>query len=294
MVKISSLGSKYYNIKNYNLINIVLTIQIGTKNKNDILDRHSMRKINLDYIEFNVVDHCNMNCKGCALFAPIASENYIDLSQHSLDMARLSELFENINLIRLIGGEPFLNKDLDKVISITREAFPIADIRILTNGTMLESLEDNFWIFLKKHNIKIDVTLYPIHYSKEDIYKNISKDRNVPINIKKKYSFKLFIRRDGKGDRNKTFEECSFKVSTFLRNGYVSACHMPSMSYILNEHFGTNISDKGKINIHQKDMTANKIINFLQQPLDVCRYCIDDPDKYDWELGEIKIDEWAI
>lgn len=253
-----------------------------------------MKKKVLEYLEFNVVDHCNMRCKGCALFATIAPENYINLSQHKLDMDRLAELFRNIKLIRLIGGEPLLNPNINKVIEITREAFPNSEIRILTNGILLEALDDDFWTCLKNQNVKIDITLYPPYYDKETIYKNISKVKNIPIKINKKYHFKLFIRKDGKGDKEKTFSKCSFKVSTFLRNGHISACHMPSMSYILNQHFKTNLSDKGTMDIHDNIVSADDILDFLQKPLDVCRYCISDPEKFNWESGTLELNEWSI
>jgi organic radical activating enzyme len=238
-------------------------------------------KINLDleYIEFSIADHCNLSCKGCALFSPLAKPNFISLEQHRYDMYRLSHIFNNIKLIRILGGEPLLNPKIHKIINITRSTFPEAKIHILTNGTLLEQMGHSFWDCLKTNKIQIDLTLYPIFFEKESKYQKLANLKNIKLCVRKKYHFKKFLNIEGMGNEEEIFKKCSFKVSTFLRNGKISSCHLPSLSYVYNDYFGTNISNEGTINIHNKNISALQIIKFLKKPKKACKFCAEYPKK---------------
>ena len=59
-------------------------------------------------LELHVTDHCNLNCKGCSHYAPIADKFYISLG-------KLEEYYNNIknhgliffSTLRLMGGTSF-------------------------------------------------------------------------------------------------------------------------------------------------------------------------------------------
>lgn len=59
----------------------------------------------LNYLETNVVDHCNLNCKGCAHFSNIYDNNYVDLVDYERDIKLISQKF-NVYYFRILGGEP--------------------------------------------------------------------------------------------------------------------------------------------------------------------------------------------
>lgn len=43
--------------------------------------------------EVHITEHCNLNCKYCFHFSPLAKEEYLTLEEYERDLARLSELF---------------------------------------------------------------------------------------------------------------------------------------------------------------------------------------------------------
>ena len=89
------------------------------------------RKPELSYLELHLTDHCNLNCKGCGHFSPLASPHYADFQQYEEDLRRLRQLFRNIRRIRLMGGEPLLRPEvLRKGMEIFKEN------TITTNGTL--------------------------------------------------------------------------------------------------------------------------------------------------------------
>jgi len=86
----------------------------------------------LDYFEYHVAWHCNLNCKGCGHNSNLYTRpRFGDLEHFRRDMNRLTELFSNISKIRLMGGEPLLNPQLGEFITSARRAFPGAQIRVV-------------------------------------------------------------------------------------------------------------------------------------------------------------------
>ena len=55
----------------------------------------------------------------------------------------------------LLGGEPLLNPEINEYIKISRKYFPKTRISIITNATLLNDMDENFWkilnlIFIQK------------------------------------------------------------------------------------------------------------------------------------------------
>ncbi len=95
----------------------------------------------LKYIEYHITDFCNLKCKGCTHMAFDVNKLKFDAPEnfrHSLE--KLSEKFSNINIIRLMGGEPFLCRDLYKYIDTAREIFPYSKLCVVSNGLLYKNL----------------------------------------------------------------------------------------------------------------------------------------------------------
>jgi len=88
----------------------------------------------LPYLEMHLASHCNMYCKGCSHFSPISEVRFASLSEIERDLKRLKFLFSNIKVIRLLGGEPLIHKDIVKFLYMVRDIFKNANIYIATNG----------------------------------------------------------------------------------------------------------------------------------------------------------------
>src|ERR1017187_8623729 len=112
---------------------------------------HLVRKPVLPYVEIHLADHSNLNCKGCGHFSSIASKWFVDLKHLSADLDRMSPLFGNSGRIRLMGGEPLLHAGVTEAIAEARRFFPRADIRLVTNGVLLPTLDDRSWPAWKGH-----------------------------------------------------------------------------------------------------------------------------------------------
>lgn len=75
-------------------------------------------------IGVHLVEHCNLKCKGCDNFSPLAAEEYVNVKQYANDLKRMSDLFgDNVERIDLYGGEPLLHPQIVDLLNIARENF---------------------------------------------------------------------------------------------------------------------------------------------------------------------------
>ena len=64
----------------------------------------------LKLVEINIVSHCNLNCRSCSHFSPVAGKEYLPIELAELDFARLAELSGgDVQCIHIMGGEPLLH-----------------------------------------------------------------------------------------------------------------------------------------------------------------------------------------
>lgn len=89
-------------------------------------------------------------------------------------------------------------------MKITREAFPVGRIAILTNGVLLSSMREDFWNACKKYNVTIRHTCYPIKLDNAGL-KKIADGKLYPCprvaqapHLKKYFNLDLHIsKKDG-------------------------------------------------------------------------------------------------
>jgi sulfatase maturation enzyme AslB (radical SAM superfamily) len=130
----------------------------------------------LVHIQTWITRHCNLNCKYCQAFSPIAEERYVDKASYVRDFTRLSELTGGkIERIHIQGGEPLLHPELLDLLRETRRLFKGSLIFLVTNGILLPKQTEYFWRTCKKENILVYVSHYPINIHYESLKKAADK-----------------------------------------------------------------------------------------------------------------------
>ena len=254
-----------------------------------------LSKPELEYLEFHLTDHCNLDCKGCSHYSPLAPPHYADLHQYEMDMQRLKQLFTNIKKIRLMGGEPLLHENPTSFITVTRAAFPKADIRFVTNGILLPKASAEFWNVCRSTNTTIDISVYPPLKHAEDL-RTLCKSKHVNLNMSKVIeTFTAWHNPKGDSDKQKSFNICRSKnFCPNLKEGRIYTCYMTA--YI---HYFNNISDyqieadKG-INIHSQIMFGSWILKQLNKPIETCRWCSYDHAPFSWSISNKTPDDWDV
>ena len=227
----------------------------------------------LPYLEFHLTDHCNLNCKGCTHYCPLAAERYLDIADFSKDMQRLSEIFSTISQIRIMGGEPLLHPAVAAFARETRKFFPASAISIVTNGILLPAMKGCFYDNLVENNIILDISVYPATKDKMRSYLSLPAQYQIPMRLFDVKKFSKFINADGDSDKDSIFRQCQInRYCTFLLNGRLYHCCMPALSSSINNKFSTTIPGDDCIDIHTK-ISAGDILSFLQRPSSACAWC---------------------
>ena len=245
--------------------------------------------------ETDVVRHCNLNCKSCHHFSPIAELCYVKKEDFEKDFARLSQLAgRNNQNIDIMGGEPLLHPEISTLVQIARKYFD-GPVNIITNGILLEKMNEAFWESCGKNNIHIIITSYPVKLNVKRI-KELAKKYNVALKIRtrlmNKYAWcKLPFDLSGKQSVVENRNLClTVNTCIFLKDGRLSTCCLPLVADRFNNYFakdagaGMEATDYDSIDIH-KAKEIGEIYEFLCKPMQFCRYCREKSWEIDIEWG---------
>jgi uncharacterized radical SAM superfamily Fe-S cluster-containing enzyme len=142
----------------------------------DFKQRKRLRRRKTLQIQVHLVEHCNLNCKYCAHFSPLADEEYVAIESFEKDFKRLADLTGGkLDKIALLGGEPLLHPRITSLFDISRKCFPHVLITCNTNGILLIKQNDEFWNNCKKNNIEIVITKYPIRLNMNELEAKANK-----------------------------------------------------------------------------------------------------------------------
>lgn len=250
------------------------------------------------YLEIHVVDHCNLSCKGCGHFSPIADKWFADPDKYAKDMNQLKKLFSTIRIIRLMGGEPLLHPKIERFLFHTRNSFPKADIRIVTNGFLMNQMSDSFWEACKANSVSFDVTVYPPMKSKVKFLVELVRSKGANLTeLKKVDFFYAFYNNKGNSNMKLGYQKCQpgWNKCANLRNGKIYSCPIPTYIHYFNKRFGTQVPSDGYVDIYAPNITGWEVKKALDKAPSTCRYCTfgwDKVPKFSWSLSNQRISDW--
>ena len=56
-------------------------------------------KLSMNFFLYEIVHHCNLNCKGCDHCAPLAEKEFVSIETYRNDLIQLSKVFDEIRCI---------------------------------------------------------------------------------------------------------------------------------------------------------------------------------------------------
>ncbi|MBQ9536396.1 MAG: GTP 3',8-cyclase MoaA [Desulfovibrionaceae bacterium] len=91
------------------------------------------------YVRISITDRCNLRCKYCQSNAQTCYIPHDNILQYE-EILRIVKILHGLGVakVRLTGGEPFARKGCPDLISLLRTQFPNLDLRITSNGTLLQ------------------------------------------------------------------------------------------------------------------------------------------------------------
>ena len=305
-------------------IGIVHIFFVSDWNKRTISKKMLPRNPEDFLLEVNLADHCNLNCQCCEHFSPIAEETFLDIEQYEKDIKRIAELSNgNIGLMKLQGGEPLLNPNLIDYIRITREALKDTYICLFTDGLLLTKWgekkgEENIWNVIKKYEIEIRITQYPINFKIDDVISQ-AEANGVPVYFDAppyrkecrlwilteigsneykgvKHSVKHPFDLEGKQSKFRWISCYQFNESIVLRDGRVYTCPMIPYVHYFNKRFNKNllVNEDCYIDIYNAN-SFEEIAEFCTHRTSFCDYCaVQCRTVKEWKQSEHDISEWVL
>ncbi|MEG7531894.1 MAG: radical SAM protein [Hungatella sp.] len=119
------------------------------------------RQANLFVVHTSITSRCTFHCQNCNMFMPYYKT---DIDYSFADIKKdLDSLFKHIDYVydyELLGGEPFLNKELGKIIEYLVHAYGkrIGQIGVITNGSLIP--DQTTLNILKKNRIVLSLSDY--------------------------------------------------------------------------------------------------------------------------------------
>lgn len=251
-------------------------------------------------LEINLTQACNLNCRGCTHYSPLApTDDAESIETINRVVSHLSKIkgINEVGSIYLIGGETLLYPHLEEAITIVRSNFPVTPIHIFTNGIMLPRMKDSFWQACQQHHIAIDITRYPINIDYDSLI-NLVKSKGVKVHEfadrNNDYSFFRFPLDPAKSQSARKAHFTCFNYGCLSIIGdRLYPCSISGCVALLNNHHGTDFKHEDGDWINIMDITDIKQIYRLRnRPVPFCAYCMK-PIPADYGTSRRSVDEWV-
>ena len=232
----------------------------------------------LGYLEYNVNNYCNLRCKGCSHFCNLIREpEFADIHRFREDLDRLKELFGQIEVIRLMGGEPFLNPDLGAFVSAARGAFPHAALNVVSNGLLIPKTKEEVLEVLRRNNAVVQVSNYPPTVRMGDAIRRKLEDCGVRYSISRPVLEFQYEVGGKAGDARKNYLHCPMIQDHLLSGeGRLCVCCNPVLYAENRDRLRTkrNVSDQDTVPLRGAG-DGYEILRRLHESVPFCRYCLN-------------------
>ena len=233
---------------------------------------------NLKYVDITVTEACSMKCESCSnlmqyYLTPRNSD--LDLLFKSID--KLMEVTDSLYEFRVVGGEPFVNKQIGKVINKLLTYKTIQEIVVYTNATVIPKGE-NFEC-LKNDKIFIEITDYgSLSKRRDELIKlleanNIRYQSIVPIWTD---SGTLKYQNATEEQLTDKFKNCCMIDKTTILNGKLYRCPFSANAHNLNA-IPPNKADVVDLNDDNKTIDEIKkeimLLHGNKKYLEACKHC---------------------
>ncbi len=256
----------------------------------------------MDHVGIPICYHCNLNCAYCNHYCPLVEKpEYISIEQFEKDVKRLSELTnKSLRELVLIGGEPLLHKDIEKLIKIAAKYFPETKKRIITNGILLKTMPETFWEACRECNITIKCSAYknvkncPTKQEIEEYRAKYNVEISSRIVVKNRFLKTNFTKIPKPGSEN-NYKNCVIgMICAQLDNGILYPCCVMSNIRFFNNYFkdyAIKLIESDYLDIH-KISSFYEIKDYLIRNKNFCSYCNYGGESAVWKLSKRELSEW--
>lgn len=237
------------------------------------------KKLFLRSVDIIVTERCSLRCRDCSnLMRYYKSPKDTEFNILVKEINKLCELVDEINEFRVLGGEPFMNKDFHLIIKRLVDEPKVKKIIIYTNGTIIPRIEQIE--YFKNNKVLFLITDYgSLSRNLEPLIKILS-DNDIAFYAQKARGWtdcsKIIKHNRNISEKKDIFNKCCVKNTITLSEGKIFRCPFSANAFRLR---AVPKSDDDFVDIFEKGITDTKlkikIKNYILDKdfLEVCDYC---------------------
>lgn len=235
------------------------------------MDIEEIGEYPLPHAELQSADWCNLNCRGCNHYSPLYDHVFPDRKKRIQDIRTLKSIFSYVGRIYLLGGEPFLNPEINLYISEIRDIYPNTTMVIMTNGLLIPKIKAETLKLIHDHHVIIQISDYDVtHKALPEIIEILSEyriDYNIEYNSRKTEFFQpLALRTDS------PYQRCNANGCYAVKDGKIARC--PQLMYLsaVNKKFHVELPEEGILDL-KEGLDPAWLWEELHKEVPLCRHC---------------------
>jgi hypothetical protein len=253
---------------------------------------------NIRSLELHVAHACNLTCEGCSHYSNQGHKGWLSLSEAESWMKAWKTRLRPREF-SLLGGEPTINPDLPGFVSLARDNWPEATLRLVTNGFFLHRHPD---LPLRMKEASNAYIVLSVHHHSDEYRKKIEPILDLLEEWKNRYgiqagyytSYNNWTRRyNGFGsamapfdDRRprESWENCPAKYCPQLYEGKIWKC--AQLAYLPLQNARHSLSDRWAPYLGYQplnaDCTDQELQEFFEREEEShCSMCPANPEKFE-------------
>jgi hypothetical protein len=239
------------------------------------------KQLPLFKVDFLINTKCTLKCKDCCCYIPsLKNENHYEMNFENFKLY-LDNVLANVSSVytcSIMGGEPLLNKDLDKILTYTSQQKKLNHIFLVTNGTI--DFPDNIVEILRNSKIGVYISDYSSNQDLqgrlkiESITEKLNKN-SIPIHTNRNLAwFPLepikHHRRSIKENR-KYYLKCANHCAGIVADKLVP-CTLMGIFALMN--IGVFRQNLEYIDVSKDVLSKEQIAKlFLNSDFEACQFC---------------------
>jgi len=244
----------------------------------DAVQNYSSNSFSLKYVDVVITEACSMKCESCSnLMQYYLQPRNSDLDVLFKSIEKLMTITDSLYEFRVLGGEPFVNKQIGKVINKLLTYKTIQQIVIYTNATVIPKGE-NFEC-LKNDKILMEITDYGSLSKRRDELIDLLKANNIRYtSIVPTWSDSGTLKYQNANEEQliDMFKNCCVNDKTTILNGKLYRCPFSANAHNLNA-IPSNKTDVVDLSSESSTLEEikkdTKVLLGDKKYLEACKYC---------------------
>lgn len=244
-------------------------------------------------VEMHIIDSCNLNCRGCSHFSPIFPDALPDLSSRLLDVKHLNEKISHIVRFYILGGEPFLNPEINSYIYGIRKILPETQLYIVTNGLLIERLDEEILQCIKENRVWVSISEYPPTHKRIDYIRKVLDRHRIFYEIRDASERQNFNLPFSLSENSKYPRTCISNGCVSIWNGKIARCPQLMYTPYFNSYFKTGLPEEGVMEL-EHCLSGVDLLQALNQEVPLCKHCIQK--KINWSVcgKNAKLEDFSV